>query len=73
MIKIKNIYYMLAYAYQNLNEAGYKSVQTEEFTNLHDLLSAILIRGVTNQVKRGLDRVYLSQTEKTSSLEEKSI
>ena len=68
MIKIKNIYYMLAYAYQNLNEAGYKSVQTEEFTNLHDLLSAILIRGVTNQVKRGLDRDYLSQTEKTSSL-----
>lgn len=59
---------MLAYAYQTLNEAGFKSIQTEEFKHLHDLLSAILIKGVTNQIKRGLHRDYISHTESTSSL-----
>ncbi|USK58245.1 5-methylcytosine-specific restriction endonuclease system specificity protein McrC [Peribacillus asahii] len=68
MIKIKNIYYMLAYAYQTLNEAGFKSIQAEEFKNLHDLTAAILIRGVSNQIKRGLHRNYIAQTEVTGSL-----
>ena len=31
MIKIKNIYYMLAYAFSVLNEEGYKKVGAEEF------------------------------------------
>ncbi|WP_462413736.1 5-methylcytosine-specific restriction endonuclease system specificity protein McrC [Neobacillus sp. Marseille-QA0830] len=68
MIKIKNIYYMLAYAYQTLNEAGYKDIQGEEFENIHDLMAAILIRGVANQIKRGLNRDYLTQTESTGNL-----
>ena len=49
-IKIKNIYYMLSYAYQTLNEAGFESVSSESFDNVHDLLAAILSRGVSNQV-----------------------
>lgn len=59
---------MLAYAYQTLNEAEFRSVQAEEFENIHDLLSAILIRGVSQQIKRGLQRDYLGQTEALSSL-----
>jgi 5-methylcytosine-specific restriction enzyme subunit McrC len=59
---------MLAYAYQTLNEAGFKSIQAEEFKNLHDLMAAILIRGVTNQIKRGLHRDYMGQTEATGNL-----
>ena len=31
MIPIQNIYYMLSYAFQVLNEQGYKSVATEHF------------------------------------------
>jgi 5-methylcytosine-specific restriction enzyme subunit McrC len=59
---------MLAYAYQTLNEAGFKSIKTEDFKNIHDLLAAILIRGVSNQIKRGLHRDYLGITESTGSL-----
>lgn len=33
MIRIQNIYYMLSYAFQVLNEDGYKQVATEEFEN----------------------------------------
>nr|WP_263327084.1 5-methylcytosine-specific restriction endonuclease system specificity protein McrC [Neobacillus sp. Marseille-Q6967] len=68
MIKIKNIYYMLAYAYQSLNEANFRSIQTEEFKNLHDLMAAILIRGVTHQLKRGLHKDYRVHTEATGNL-----
>lgn len=68
MIKIQNIYYMLAYAYQVLQEKGYASCGTEKFENTADLLSAILVKGVSKQVKRGLGRTYIEETEPLSSL-----
>lgn len=71
MIKVKNIYYMLSYAYQSLNEASFKNIQTEEFENLHDLMAAILVRGVSNQLKRGLHKDYLVYTEATGNLKGK--
>ena len=37
MIRIQNIYYMLSYAFQVLNEQGYKQVATEEFDNVAEL------------------------------------
>lgn len=37
MIRIQNIYYMLAYAFQVLNEQGYKNIATEEFDNTAEL------------------------------------
>jgi 5-methylcytosine-specific restriction enzyme subunit McrC len=51
-IKIKNIYYMLSYAYQTLRETGYDSIAEEDFDNIHDLFAAILVRGVGNQNKK---------------------
>lgn len=54
MIRIQNIYYMLAYAFQVLNEQGYKNIATEEFDNTAELCAAILARGISTQVKRGL-------------------
>ncbi|WKA58293.1 5-methylcytosine-specific restriction endonuclease system specificity protein McrC [Planococcus shenhongbingii] len=68
MIRLKNIYHMLAYAYRILNEEGYKSIQTEKFKNIHDLMAAILIQGVASQCKRGLHKEYIEQTEATGSL-----
>lgn len=67
-IRIKNIYYMLSYAYQTLNEIGYKSIELEEFNNVHDLLSSILVKGVSNQIKRGLHRDYIIETETLGNL-----
>jgi len=62
MIKIQNIYYMLAYAFQVLNEEGYRKIATEEFEYASDLLAAILAKGIANQIRRGLSREYVDTT-----------
>jgi 5-methylcytosine-specific restriction enzyme subunit McrC len=59
---------MLAYAFQVLNEQGYKSIATEEFENTAELCAAILAKGIGTQVKRGLGREYIPKTEALSSL-----
>ncbi|WP_455767478.1 5-methylcytosine-specific restriction endonuclease system specificity protein McrC [Phascolarctobacterium succinatutens] len=68
MIPIKNIYYMLSYAFQVLNEQGYKNLATEHFNNTAELMAAILTKGVKVQIKRGLGKEYIPQTESLSSL-----
>lgn len=68
MIRIQNIYYMLSYAFQVLNEQGYKQVATEEFDNVTELCAAILIKGLSLQIKRGLGKEYVVQSEPLSSL-----
>lgn len=59
---------MLSYAFQALSEQGYKSVATEHFHNVTELCAAILIKGVSSQLKRGLTREYIGRTEALSSL-----
>lgn len=68
MIPIQNIYHMLAYAYQVLREQGYKSIATEEFHNVAELCAAILAKGISGQLKRGLGREYIEQTEALSTV-----
>ena len=68
MIPIKNIYYMLSYAFQMLNEQGYKNLSTEDFDNAGDLCAAILIRGISYQLKRGLGREYIFETDTISAI-----
>lgn len=59
---------MLAYAFQVLNEDGYRNVATEQFNNVAELCAAILTKGVSQQLKRGLGREYISETETLSGL-----
>ena len=68
MIPIRNIYYMLSYAFQVLNEQGYRNIETEQFDNVAELCAAILSKGVSLQLKRGLGREYIENTESLSSL-----
>ncbi len=68
MIPIQNIYYMLSYAFQVLNEQGYKNIATEQFHNTAELMAAILEKGIAIQLKRGLGKEYIPQTEALSSL-----
>ena len=68
MIPIQNVFYMLSYAFQVLNEQGYKNIATEEFDNVGDLCAAILIKGVSRQLKQGLEREYIEHTEQLSTL-----
>ena len=68
MIPIQNIYYMLSYAFRVLNEQGYKDIATEEFDNTAELMAAILAKGISTQIKRGLGKEYISRIEAMSSL-----
>lgn len=62
-IFIKNIYYMLSYAFTTLNQGGYEDVAAETFENMHNLFAAILEKGISRQLKQGLYRVYLNRQE----------
>jgi len=68
MIPVRNIYYMLSYAFYLLNEKGYRSIATEQFDNVADLCAAILSKGVSIQIKRGISREYIEETEARSSI-----
>ena len=68
MIPIQNIYYMLSYAFQVLKEQEYKKIATEDFDNVAELCSAILVKGMSVQIKRGLGREYIQKTEPLSTL-----
>lgn len=59
---------MLSYAFQTLREEGYRDVGTEEFKNVGDLCSAILIKGMNLQIRRGLKRDYIPETEVVSGI-----
>jgi len=67
MIPVRNIYYMLAYAFQVLHEKGYRDMAEEDFENGAELLAAILCRGVSVQIKRGLGREYIMREEPLAS------
>ncbi|WP_405298441.1 5-methylcytosine-specific restriction endonuclease system specificity protein McrC [Methanobrevibacter sp.] len=67
-IYIKNIYHMLSYAFKVLNEREYKKIETESFDNAADLLSEILVIGVSKQIKQGLVKDYIEISETTSSI-----
>ena len=67
-ILIKNIYYMLTYAFQVLNQESYKSISVEFFKNTAEMFTAILCKGIESQLKRYLNRDYVVKTEALSSL-----
>lgn len=62
-IRIKNIYYMLSYAYKSLADNKFASLDVEEFDNMADLCAGILAIGLPMQIKRGLIREYVVVTE----------
>jgi len=65
-IFIKNIYYMLSYAFRVLKQSNYENVASEEFEKIQDLFAAILAKGVAKQLKQGLYREYVTQHETLS-------
>ena len=65
-IYIKNIYYMLSYAFQVLKQSNFDEVAGEEFENAQDLFAAILAKGIARQLKQGLHRTYITENETLS-------
>ena len=62
-IFIKNIYYMLSYAFQVLKQSNYDNIASEKFDHVQDLFAAILAKGVAKQLKQGLYREYITKNE----------
>lgn len=67
-IFIKNIYYMLSYAFTTLKQGDYEDVAAEPFEHVHDLFAAILTKGISRQLKQGLYREYRTRTEDISAV-----
>ncbi len=65
-IFIKNIYYMLSYAFQVLRQSTYDEIAAEDFDKAEDLFAAILAKGIARQLKQGLFRTYVTKNETLS-------
>jgi 5-methylcytosine-specific restriction enzyme subunit McrC len=70
-ILIRNIYYMLAYAFQELRQNNYAEITGEDFNDIYDLFAEILIRGVSYQLKQGLHREYVEKKESIHTIKGK--
>lgn len=71
MIPVRNVYYMLSYAFQILREQGYNNISTENFDNTAELFAAILSKGISLQLKRGLNKNYIQIYEPLSAIKGK--
>lgn len=67
-ILIRNIYYMLAYAFQELRQNNYAEIEGEKFDDIYDLFAEILARGISYQLKQGLYREYVAKNESMQTI-----
>lgn len=67
-IPIKNIYYLLSYAWNKLEEGERINVAQMECATLIDLLASVLANGAAHVLRRGLDRGYVPYSEETATL-----
>ena len=65
---IKNIYYMLSYAFSPMRQKDFKEVAGEEFDNIWDLMARILCQGLNRQIRRGLVRDYVTHEDSIAVL-----
>ena len=70
-ILIRNIYYMLAYAFQELRQNNYVEIKGESFDDIYDLFAEILTRGISYQLKQGLYREYVVRHESMQTVKGK--
>lgn len=67
-ILIKNVYYMLSYAFKALKQNNYEQLDHEDFDHVADLFAAILGRGISQQLKQGLHREYRLENDNLITL-----
>ncbi|RUL51331.1 5-methylcytosine-specific restriction endonuclease system specificity protein McrC [Lysinibacillus antri] len=67
-IPIKNLYYMLCYAWQHLDEREFVSISREDEKDIKHLLTRILLVKLRSLIKRGFYREYQNNREETSTL-----
>lgn len=62
-IPIQNIYYLLCYAWNKLDESEVVDVNEIDSTELIDLFAKILLNSCSRLLKQGLDRYYIEQED----------
>lgn len=67
-IPIRNIYYLLCYAWNRLDEGAIVDVSGVDTTELADLFATVLIGGIHHLTRRGLDQGYERHQEELSSI-----
>jgi 5-methylcytosine-specific restriction enzyme subunit McrC len=67
-VPVRNIYYLLCYAWNCLEEGDPAGVQNESATSLIELLGRVLVSGTTQLLKKGLHRTYVDRVEVVAGL-----
>lgn len=70
-IPIRNIYYMLCYAWNILKQSDNILLGSEKFDNIYNLFAMIYINGISSLIKRGLNRYYILEKDTVSTLKGK--
>jgi len=67
-IPIQNIYYLLCYAWNTLEEGDVAEVSSMDSTELADLFAKVLISGTNHLLRRGLTREYETQEAEMAAI-----
>ena len=70
-IPIENIYYLLCYAWNKLDEKDRVNVSIDDKTELLDLFAKVLINATKTLLKRGIDKNYIDHTEEIAGVKGK--
>ena len=62
-IPIKNIYHLLCYAWNKLEESELVNISAEDESDLLNLLGRVLLNGTKTLLKRGIDKRYLTENQ----------
>lgn len=67
-IPVANVYYLLCYAWDKLEEDRLLKVDPTRSTSLVDLFARVLISGSEHVMKKGLDRGYVTHVEEAAAV-----
>ena len=70
-IPIENIYYLLCYAWNKLEEKDKVNVSVDDKTTLVDLFAKVLINATRILLKRGIDKSYVEHVEELPGIKGK--
>ena len=62
-IPIRNIFYLLSYAWNKLDEAEKMEISADDYKDALNLLGRILVSGSNHLLRKGLDKAYITMTE----------
>lgn len=70
-IPIKNIYFLLCYAWDKLDEKEQANIAVEDIKTVVDLLTSVLISASHRLLKRGIDQSYIHHTDEIAGIKGK--